>query len=420
MQLVREVKLGLKNLLLHGMRSLLTMLGMVFGVGSVVAMLAVGEGASKDALEQILLLGSNNIIITSVKPADGGGANSRGTTFLSMYGLLFKDAERLEQGFDTITKTVPVRIFRKEARVGGQALEARVVGSTPEWFSLVSRPLLAGRILLAQDFDQGRNVVVLTETVARRLLVGKEAIGSWVRIGTNVFKVVGVVQAGTMRDSTVQGLDEQIDVYMPLSTLRQRFGDLVVRRSAGSRERELVELHQILVQVRDINEVEVTSRAIKAMLARFHQKNDYHLQVPLALLKQAEETKHRFNIVLGSIAAISLLVGGIGIMNIMLASVTERTREIGIRRAIGATRKQITSQFLIETVVLSTSGGGLGLVLGVALPWLISNMTGIPTVVTISSLVLSLGISMVVGIVFGLYPAMRAARLDPIHALRHE
>jgi putative ABC transport system permease protein len=202
--------------------------------------------------------------------------------------------------------------------------------------------------------------------------------------------------------------------------MREYFGDMVVQRSAGSRSREQIELHQILVQVSEINDVVATAQGIEAMLRQLHQKDDFQMDVPLALLRQAERTKRTFNIVLGSIAAISLLVGGIGIMNIMLASVTERTREIGIRRAIGARRIQIIGQFLVETVVLSMTGGIVGICLGFFIPWLITLIAGMPTVITTLSIILSLGISMAIGIIFGLYPALRAARLDPIQALRHE
>jgi putative ABC transport system permease protein len=195
---------------------------------------------------------------------------------------------------------------------------------------------------------------------------------------------------------------------------------MVIRRTSGSREMARVELHQLIVQIRSDEEVEPTAAGITRMLERFHKKTDYRVSVPLALLRQAEATKRNFNIVLGSIAGISLLVGGIGIMNIMLASVTERTREIGVRRAIGAKRKQIVVQFLIETVVLSTLGGFIGIGIGVSIPWLVTRFSGMPTVVTPDSLILSVGISMAVGIVFGIYPAVRAANLDPIEALRHE
>ena len=416
---IREIKSGVKNLTLHGMRSVLTMLGMIFGVSSVVAMLAVGEGAGKKALEQIQLLGSNNIIINSIKPTDETGKAVQ-RTYMGIYGLLYEDEIRLSGNFSTINRTVPAKIIRKQARFGTRALELRVVGTTPAWFNLVKRPIIAGRSLLPKDLREKTNVAVLTEHAARRLLAGEDIIGQSVRIGASYFVVVGIVRSQASQGGTIQTPDQEMDAYVPISTAREHFGDIMVRRTAGSRLAEMVELHQIIVQVDEIENVESTAKGIFAMLARFHKKNDYHIQVPLTLLHQAKATKRTFNIVLGSIAAISLLVGGIGIMNIMLASVTERTREIGIRRAIGAKGRQIIHQFLIETVVLSTTGGLAGIAVGLFLPWLITRITGLPTVVTGSSLVLSLGISMSVGIVFGLYPAMRAARLDPITALRHE
>jgi putative ABC transport system permease protein len=214
--------------------------------------------------------------------------------------------------------------------------------------------------------------------------------------------------------------DEEVDAYIPLSTARERYGDAFWQRAPGSRESERVELHQLLVQVNSIEMVEPTAAAIEAMLQLFHKKRDYSISVPLGLLQQAEETKRRFNIVLGSIAAISLLVGGIGIMNIMLASVMERTREIGIRRAIGAKRKQIIGQFIIETVVLSTVGGVIGICMGIFLPYLIAKFSGMPTIIPTYGILLSFVISIAIGVLFGVYPAIRAARLDPITALRHE
>ncbi len=416
--LAREIELGIKNLTLHGMRSLLTMLGMVFGVGSVIAMLAVGEGASKEALEQIRMLGSNNIIIHSTKPTQD---TSRSTvrTFMSVYGLLYDDESRMKETFETVGQTLPAKIIRKEGRVGENALELRVVGTTSSWFDLVKRPIIAGRQLLKKDVQEHNNIVVLTDFAARKLLATGYTIGQRIRIGGSYFDVVGIVQQAHS-EGTLQTPDQKNDAYIPITTMREHFGDVITQRTAGSRTRELVELHQIIVQVNETEKVEATARGIETMLNRFHKNKDYRLQVPLALLRQAEATKRTFNIVLGSIAAISLLVGGIGIMNIMLASVTERTREIGIRRAIGAKRKQIIGQFLIETVVLSMAGGLLGIGLGFFIPWLITRIAGMPTEVTTISLVLSLGISMAIGIIFGLYPARRAAQLDPIQALRHE
>jgi len=210
------------------------------------------------------------------------------------------------------------------------------------------------------------------------------------------------------------------NVYIPLSTARTRFGETLIRRSAGSFEMEKIELHQLTVQMRNSASVESADPQIKTLLGHFHSKVDYETIVPLQLLRQAEQTKRIFNIVLGSIAAISLLVGGIGIMNIMLATVTERTREIGIRRALGAKRRDITMQFLVETLVLAVGGGLIGVVVGVMVPLAVSHFTSMRTIVTPTSVLLAFGISGAVGIIFGLYPAKAAAKLDPIDALRHE
>jgi putative ABC transport system permease protein len=417
-RLMRNVRLGVKNLRLHKLRSFLTMLGVVFGVSSVIAMLAVGEGASKEALEQIRKLGSNNIIIRSAKPVKEASREVR--IRMSIYGLLYEDMERISESFSSVRRIVPAKLVQQEGRLGARTLELRVVGTTPEWFDLVRRPMAAGRVMTATDNGQRRNVVVLTEHGARRLLAGESTIGQNLRIGGGVFEVIGIVRSESGFGGDIQTPDQDVDAYIPLEVARERFGDIFTRRAAGARIRELVELHQIIAEVATLDEVESTSAGIESLLKRFHKKDDYRVSVPLALLRQAEATKRTFNIVLGSIAAISLLVGGIGIMNIMLASVTERTREIGIRRAIGAKRKQIVGQFLIETVVLSTTGGLIGIGIGLLVPWLITSFAGMPTVVKPWSLVLSLGISMTVGILFGIYPAFRAAELDPIEALRHE
>ncbi|WP_305042788.1 ABC transporter permease [Geoalkalibacter sp.] len=419
LRLVRNIRLGIKNLVLNGLRSLLTMLGMVFGVGSVIAMLSVGEGASQEALEQIRRLGSENILISSVKPVEEE-ASPQVRIFMSIYGLTYADEQRIRETFSAVRNTVAVKSVRKEARVGTRAMEIRAMGVTPGWFDLVKRPLLAGRALTPQDEERRAAVVVITETVARRLLPIEHPLGSFIQVSGEIFEVVGIVQSMSTQGAGIQAPDREEDIYLPLGTARERYGDLVMRRSAGSFMREQVELHQVIVQVDDVSRVENTARAIEEMLERFHKKKDYRIDVPLALLRQAEATKRTFNIVLGSIAGISLLVGGIGIMNIMLASVTERTREIGIRRAIGAKRRQIVGQFLIETVVLSTAGGAIGICVGLLIPLLITYFAGLTTIVTAGSLVLSVVISLSVGIVFGLYPAVRAARLDPIEALRHE
>jgi len=418
-RIVRNIWLGIENLLLHKLRSFLTMLGVVFGVGSVVAMLSVGEGASKEALEQIKKLGSNNIIISSMKSAEEE-ATSTQHSHMSIYGLTYDDYRRISASFKNIKSTAPVKITRKDSRLLQRVLELRIVGTTPEWFKLVPRQVLAGRVLLASDLSNNAPVAVLTEFGARKILATESTIGQTVRFGSDQFEVVGIVKSESGQAGNIQIPDQNIDAYIPIEVARRYFGDMFTKRTSGGDERELVELHQVIVQVENPKQVEAVAAGIERMLERFHKKKDYVVSVPLALLKQAEATKRTFNIVLGSIAGISLLVGGIGIMNIMLASVTERTREIGIRRAIGAKRRQIIYQFLIETVVLSTMGGIIGLGMGALIPFLITYFSGMVTVMTLKGILLPLLISMSIGILFGLYPAIHAAKVDPIVALRHE
>jgi len=419
LKVARNIWLGIENLLLHKLRTFLTMLGVVFGVGSVVAMLSVGEGASKEAMEQIRKVGSNNIIINSIKSVE---EESQSTThsFMSIYGLTYEDRLRIEETFSHVLQAVPVKLIRKDARLAERNMELRVVGTTPRWFELLQRDMVAGRRLMESDSKNRSGIVVLTEFGARRLLATENTIGQRVRIGGDYYEIVGIVKSEGGMAGNIQMPDEQIDAYIPIEVAKERYGDIMSRVTSGSRERELVELHQMIVEVDHMDNVESVAKGIEAMLKRFHKKMDYRISVPLALLRQAKATKRTFNIVLGSIACISLLVGGIGIMNIMLASVTERTREIGIRRAIGAKRRQITGQFLVETVVLSMAGGLIGIGLGLLIPWMITIFAGMPTVVTIKSVILSVGISISVGIIFGLYPAVRAANVDPIIALRHE
>jgi putative ABC transport system permease protein len=395
------------------------MLGVVFGVGSVVAMLSVGEGASKEALEQIRKLGSNNIIVSSIKSAEEE-ATSTQHSHMSIYGLTYEDHHRVAESFKDIKRTAPVKLMRKDSRLRERAMELRVVGTTPEWFELVPREILAGRVLQGSGQDEQAPVAVLTEFGARKILATESTIGQTIRIGSDQFEVIGIVKSESGQAGNIQIPDQEVDAYIPIEVARLYFGDVFTKRTSGGDEREMVELHQMIVQVDDPKKVEAVAAGIERMLGQFHKKKDYVVSVPLALLKQAEAMKRRFNIVLGSIAGISLLVGGIGIMNIMLASVTERTREIGIRRAIGAKRRQIIFQFLIETVVLSTTGGIIGLGVGGLIPLLITYFSHMTTLITLSGVLLPLFISMTIGIVFGLYPAMRAARVDPIVALRHE
>ena len=422
--LIRIVQLGIKSLLLHKMRSGLTMLGIIFGVCSVIAMLAIGEGASYEAQEAIKKLGSSNIILRSVKPAQDNKMSSAGRSYINEYGLTYADVSRLST-IPGIRRVLPLRIIRDDVRFNSINLPAQIIGTHPIYAEMSGVELVRGRFLSDTDETHQNNVCVLTIGLASNLFPYQNPLEQQVRVGADYFTVVGLLReksAGEKRPQSgpMEGQPLDNNVYVPLSTTRSRFGETIVRRSAGSYEAEKVQLHQVTVQFGDVEDVEIAVPQIEAMLQRFHQKRDYELIVPLQLLRQAEQTKRIFNIVLGSIAAISLVVGGIGIMNIMLATVTERTREIGIRRALGAKKKDITTQFLVETVVLSVGGGLIGVVVGVVTPLIVSQLTDMKTIITPWSVLIAFGISGAVGIVFGLYPASRAASLDPIEALRHE
>ena len=419
----RAIRLGVKGLLLHKLRSSLTVLGTVFGVMSVIVMLAVGEGASQEAQEQIRQLGSTNIIVKSVKPPSEGAKKSSSRSITVVYGLTYDDLARVRAVLGALRYVVPMRESRKEARCGARARDARIVGTVPSYLHVTRSRVARGRFISAMDVKEAENICVLAPGLARRLFGYKSPLGRRVRVEAQYYVVVGVLHSRASRSAAAGDLasnDFSNDMYMPLTTARRRFGDLLVERQAGSVKAESIELHRITVQVASTEQVEPAARLIREVLESTHKKRDFEMIVPLELLERARRTAAIWSLVLGCIAGISLLVGGIGIMNIMLATVTERTREIGIRRALGARRRDITMQFLIETLVLSIFGGSLGIGLGVLVPWTVTHYFEIRTIVTAWSLTLAFGISAGVGVVFGLYPARRAALMDPVEALRHE
>jgi putative ABC transport system permease protein len=424
-QFMHTVQLGIKSLLLHKLRSGLTMLGIIFGVCSVIAMLAIGEGASYEAQERIKRLGSTNVIMNSVKPPEGNQDQTSSRNSELSYGLTYDDASRLQHTVPAIERVVPMRIIRENVRYERNEEPCQIIGTLPEYPLVQGVDIVKGRFLTRTDERHQHNVCVLTVSLAKRLFGYRDPMVGSVRIQNSYYQVVGLLrETGTMeqRPQTKIAEGEGItnNVYIPLATARARFGETLIRRTQTSFSAERVELHRIVVRMKNTDLVLIAEPQIKGLLQRFHEKIDYELIVPLQLLREAQATKRMFNIVLGSIAAISLLVGGIGIMNIMLATVTERTREIGVRRALGAKKSDIVRQFLIETVVLSVGGGLIGVLLGVLAPIIVSLATDMKTVITWWSVLLAFGISGFTGIIFGLYPASQAAELDPIEALRHE
>jgi putative ABC transport system permease protein len=427
----RALTLGMKSLLLHKLRSGLTVLGIVFGVAAVIAMLAIGEGSSREAQKRFEQLGATNIIVRSIKPSDEAQASSSGGRRMILnYGLKYEDFDRLLATVPTIKKALPIREIRKQIRRFNHVLDGRVVGTTEDYAAFNHLEIDRGRFLTAADNERYMNYAVLAAETASTLfpyedpLFDKEGRPQSVKLGNDYYTVVGVTKsrastAGIGGSLAAQEFNK--DVYIPLNTCRLRFGDRIMNSRTGSQEFEEIQLSQVTLQVGSLAEVGPTHPIVDAAVIPFHSKKDVDVIVPLDLLNEAKRTARQFSIILGTIASISLLVGGIGIMNIMLATVTERTREIGIRRALGAKRRDITQQFLIETVVLSGVGGLLGVSLGVAIPQgIVYFIPEQKAIVTLFSVFLSFGISVAIGILFGLYPARRAALMDPIEALRHE
>jgi putative ABC transport system permease protein len=433
-KLQRSVSLAVKSLWLHKLRSFLSVLGIIIGIASVIALMAFGEGSMQDALDDIKRQGATNIIVRSVKPPDDSVATT--TTWVTTYGLTRRDLDRFETLGDAIVRTVPLRVFPSTARYRERVLDARVIGTIPEYADVHKFEMASGRFLTEVDDKDRTNYCVLGSEAADILFPFEDPIGKVAQIRGFDFTVIGVIRERmpTGGSGGSQAAEEyNKDIYIPLNTSTARFGEIISVRTSGSRMNEKVQFNQVTITVSDIDRVRPVGEAIKSILDQEHgSKKDWVVTIPLDRLEEAERAKTRFLTLMAMIASISLLVGGIGIMNIMLATVTERTREIGIRRALGAKQRDIVMQFLVEAVVQTTVGGLCGVVIGIASVYTVPALwdvlrdwewfTGpaLPAKLHVPIIFISLVFSVFVGVAFGLYPAWRASKLDPIEALRHE
>lgn len=418
-------------------RSLLTALGIIFGVAAVISMLAIGTGARQEILQQMKLVGVNNIIISPILKSNEELSNDPDGEEAPNFspGLTIGDAQSIMEIIPTVDVVSPEIIYPLYAVRNDVRRRTEVIGVMPVYFELFNLTLREGSMFTPEQLDVGAPVCIIGQLM-RTTLFGKESpVGQYVKCGNVWLQVIGVADDRAVSDNATQNLgvnDYNNSVFAPLHTVLRRFRDrslvtstLITQGGVSDEESLLVsnynQLDKIVVRIKDTEHLVITSEIINRMLKRRHNgSEDFKIIIPELLLKQEQRTKDIFNIVLGAIAGISLLVGGIGIMNIMLASVMERTREIGVRLAIGARKKDVVFQFLAEAIMISISGGIIGIITGFVLSKLIMQFTDILTIVSPSSVFISFGVSVSVGIIFGYMPARKAAKSDPVTSLRYE
>ncbi|HET7551253.1 MAG TPA: ABC transporter permease [Gemmatimonadaceae bacterium] len=448
-QVAFTLRTALQAVAHNKLRAALTSLGILFGVASVIAMLAIGNGAEQEILAQMRLLGTNNVVVTPIIEQKEGKATDQPEREKKRFspGLTVHDAESIKAIIPSVEATSGEVVLQSRITREGHTRSGRLVGVDTSYFRLFNLAIAQGGGFSPAHVALASPVCIIGYGVKTRFLTTEEPIGRPIKVGDTWLTVVGVLEDRKVSAQTAQQLgirDANMDVYVPLSTMLARFRDRarVTERdiqAAGQlfvmptdeanteddAEREEREnpnqLDRIVVRVHDSEHVPAVASIVRRMLERRHnQVIDFEVAVPELLLKQEQRTRTIFNIVLGAIASISLIVGGIGIMNIMLATVLERIREIGVRRAVGATRRDIVAQFLAEAVLISTAGGVAGIVMGIALSMGIEHAAGIHSIVSTPSVIVAFGVSLAVGLVFGIVPAWHAAQEDPVACLRHE
>jgi len=450
---LHALNIALEAVVANRVRSMLTALGIIFGVAAVISMMAIGNGARKEILDQIKLVGVNNIVITPLIDISGQGGSDQERSGRKMQkkfspGLTLEDAESIREIIPTVTRISPEVSYDSHIIKGGKRSPAKLIGVTNDFFMVYNLALSAGGFFQEQQLISGSPVCIIGPSVKSRFFSQEDPVGKTIKCGGIWLTVIGVLETRALNVERSKDLgvsDYNDHIYAPIQTVLLRYrdrayiNDASLRRSgssvvifnggvtsfsstsAGPVDDNYNQLDKIVVQVSDSRFLNATTDALKNLLRRRHQQvDDFQVSVPELLLKQEQRTKDIFNIVLGVIAGISLVVGGIGIMNIMLASVMERTKEIGIRRATGATRRDVAFQFLSEAIIISITGGVIGIALGVIFAVMINRTTGILTIVTPLSIIVSFGVSAFIGIMFGYMPAKRASDQDPVESLRYE
>ena len=412
MNYTENIRLAIGGLFEHKIRSFLTMLGIIFGVASVIAMLSIGEGAKREAIAKYQDLGVNNVIIREKKLSDAELEEVRAKF---SQGLSLRDAEAILEIVPDATKIAAQAEINTEVKYSDKSVKSTIIGVTSNFLGMMNYKLGRGEMISDKHYGQRLKVCVLGLGVSNTLFGYDDPVGKMVKVEDQWLEVIGILESKTLFTETVGELaarDLNNDVYIPLTTFLNRF----------NRENALVgQIQQITVQVENSNNLMEASVLIDEILKRHHfNNNDYNIVIPYELLKQEEKERQIYNFLLGAIAAISLLVGGIGIMNIMLATVMERTREIGTRRAIGARKSDIMSQFVTEAVAISIVGGIIGVVLGITLSLIVSLFTDVTTYIRLYSILIAFTFSVIVGVSFGYLPAKNAANLNPVDSMRYE
>lgn len=431
---IHDVYIAVEAIIAHKVKSFLTALGIIFGVAAVISMLAIGNGAQAEIMEQIKMVGVNNIIISPKTTQDSSEDESSSETTQKSNafspGLSLDDAESIKELIPSVKAVCPIISFKFGTMRNGKSKPVNLEGTTNDYFKLFNIDLQNGTYFNPVQTFRGDPVCIIGHSVKRKFFNQENPIGKQIRCGSVWLTVVGVVDKQSFNTSSDEALSissTDNKIFIPVKTMLMRYKNRTLitedklenSRNSNKNKKTLHQIDKIIVQVDETQYLTATSDIISRMVLRRHNGiNDFDISIPELLLKQQQRTKNIFNVVLGAIAGISLIVGGIGIMNIMLASVMERIREIGTRQAIGASRKDIVIQFLSESTLISISGGIAGIILGIGLAKIISSVFDIKTIVSFTSVFIAFGVSVIIGITFGYLPAKNAAEKDPVESLR--